>query len=83
MTLQASYTKAWESLVYQRTIPSVLCPKKYIMAQAPQVAGHEHEDAREKDWLRVDDIHEIYYEQYGKKDGKPGKLSPALILIPA
>jgi proline iminopeptidase len=52
------------------------------MAQAPQVTGHEHEDNWDKDWLRVDDIHEIYYEQYGKKDGKPGKLSPALISIP-
>lgn len=41
------------------------------MAQAPQVTGHQHDDAYEKDWLRVDDIHELYYEQYGKKDGKP------------
>jgi proline iminopeptidase len=42
------------------------------MAQAPQgVTGYEHDDTWDKDWLRVDDIHEIYYEQYGKKDGKP------------
>jgi hypothetical protein len=42
------------------------------MAQAPQVTGHQHEDAWDKDWIRVDDTHELYYEQYGKKDGKPG-----------
>lgn len=44
------------------------------MAQAPQVTGHQHEDAWDKDWLKVDDTHEIYYEQYGKKDGKPGMI---------
>ncbi|KAH7086466.1 Alpha/Beta hydrolase protein [Paraphoma chrysanthemicola] len=42
------------------------------MNQPFQVAGHQHEDAWELDWLRVDDIHELYYQQYGKKDGKPG-----------
>ncbi|KAH7391046.1 Alpha/Beta hydrolase protein [Phaeosphaeria sp. MPI-PUGE-AT-0046c] len=42
------------------------------MAQAPPTpAGHQHDDAYEQDWLRVDDTHEVYYEQYGKKDGKP------------
>ncbi|KAF2260541.1 proline iminopeptidase [Lojkania enalia] len=41
------------------------------MSQTLQVTGHEHDDAWDKDWLSVDDIHEIYYEQYGKKDGKP------------
>jgi proline iminopeptidase len=44
------------------------------MAQAPAaVPGYQHEDAWEQDWLRVDDTHEVYYEQYGKKDGKPGE----------
>ena len=42
------------------------------MPQAPRPAGYEHDDAWDSDWLRVDDIHEIYYQQYGKKDGKPG-----------
>jgi proline iminopeptidase len=42
------------------------------MNQPSQVAGHQHDDAWEVDWLRVDDIHELYYQQYGKKDGKPG-----------
>jgi len=52
------------------------------MSQAPpQVLGHEHSDAWDKSHLRVDDIHEIYYEQYGPEDGKPGKsksLQPIL-----
>jgi hypothetical protein len=42
------------------------------MAQAPQPTGYEHDDAWDTNWLRVDDVHELYYEQYGKKDGKPG-----------
>lgn len=41
------------------------------MAQQTQPSGHAHEDAWDVDWLRVDSIHELYYEQYGKKDGKP------------
>jgi len=39
------------------------------------VTGYEHADAWEQDWLKVDDTHEVYYEQYGKKDGKPGNLN--------
>jgi hypothetical protein len=42
------------------------------MAQQAQVSGYTHEDPWDTDWLRVDDLHELYYEQYGKKDGKPG-----------
>lgn len=42
------------------------------MAQQTQPSGYAHEDAWEVDCLRVDSIHELYYEQYGKKDGKPG-----------
>lgn len=45
------------------------------MAQAPQVAGFEHEDAWNTDWLRVDSTHELYYEQYGLREGKAGILS--------
>lgn len=43
------------------------------MAKALKVDGHQHEDAWDRGWLRVDDVHEIYYQQYGKKDGKPGQ----------
>jgi proline iminopeptidase len=42
------------------------------MAQATQLTGYEHEDAWDVNWLRVDDIHELYYQQFGKKNGKPG-----------
>ncbi|KAH8695735.1 proline iminopeptidase [Phaeosphaeriaceae sp. PMI808] len=41
------------------------------MAQGPTVIGHQHDDAWDREWLRVDDLHEIYYEQYGEKNGKP------------
>lgn len=42
------------------------------MAPQIQPSGYAHEDAWDVDWLRVDSIHELHYEQYGKKDGKPG-----------
>jgi hypothetical protein len=52
------------------------------MAQAPQnMTGYQHDDAWDQGHLRVDDIHEVYYEQYGKKDGKPGELMLFLVLI--
>jgi proline iminopeptidase len=38
---------------------------------SPPVTGYQHADAWDKNWLRVDDTHELYYEQYGPKDGKP------------
>ncbi|KAH6878665.1 hypothetical protein J4E91_002452 [Alternaria rosae] len=41
------------------------------MAQTPQFTSYEHEDAWDVNWLRVDDTHELYYQQFGKKDGKP------------
>ncbi|KAF9693926.1 hypothetical protein EKO04_008045 [Ascochyta lentis] len=41
------------------------------MAQPSSVAGYQHEGAWDQGWLRVDDIHEVYYQQYGKTDGKP------------
>jgi hypothetical protein len=44
------------------------------MAQAPQdVKSYQHEEAYDVNWLRVDDVHELYYRQFGKKDGKSGK----------
>ena len=42
------------------------------MAQQFQAKGYEHDDAWDANWLRVDETHEIYYEQYGLKDGKSG-----------
>lgn len=44
-----------------------------IMAQIPQVQGYEHADAWDTNWLRVDETHELYYEQYGQKDGRAGE----------
>ncbi|POS71567.1 hypothetical protein DHEL01_v210038 [Diaporthe helianthi] len=41
------------------------------MAQQAQPLGYAHEQAWDVDWLRVDSIHELFYQQYGKKDGKP------------
>jgi hypothetical protein len=34
--------------------------------------GYAHDAPFETSLLKVDDIHTIYYEQYGLKDGKPG-----------
>ena len=48
-------------------------PKILIMANAPQVTPYRHDDAWDKNWLKVDDTHELFYQQYGKKDGKPGR----------
>ncbi|KAI4631684.1 uncharacterized protein J4E87_002390 [Alternaria ethzedia] len=42
-----------------------------MMAQTLQFTSYEHEDAWDVNWLRVDDTHELYYQQFGKKDGKP------------
>ncbi|SMR64307.1 unnamed protein product [Zymoseptoria tritici ST99CH_3D1] len=33
--------------------------------------GYEHEDAYDSGMLPVGSLHQIYFEQYGKKDGKP------------
>ncbi|KAI4658565.1 uncharacterized protein J4E79_006971 [Alternaria viburni] len=41
------------------------------MAETLQFTSYEHEDAWDVNWLRVDDTHELYYQQFGKKDGKP------------
>ena len=30
-------------------------------------------------YLQVDDIHSIYYEQYGNLDGKPGNCSLSIL----
>lgn len=49
------------------------------MARSTQPTLYEHNDAWDTNWLRVDDVHELYYEQYGKREGKPGKrYAPSL-----
>ena len=35
--------------------------------------GHAHSKPFEEAYLDAGDIHKIYYCQYGKQDGKPGK----------
>ncbi|KAF1349488.1 proline iminopeptidase [Lizonia empirigonia] len=50
------------------------------MAQAAEVTGYTHDDAWDADWLRVDETHELYYEQYGKQDGK-APYSKAVIYL--
>jgi proline iminopeptidase len=36
------------------------------------MAGYEHEAPFDSGMLPVSSIHQLYYEQYGKKNGKPG-----------
>jgi hypothetical protein len=43
------------------------------MPQSVKPTGYSHADAWDAGWLKVDSIHEVYYEQYGKQDGKSGK----------
>lgn len=52
------------------------------MAQRTPPAGYTHGDPWDVNWLRVDPIHELYYQQYGKKDGKPGiyMLTPPVLV---
>ena len=35
--------------------------------------GHTHEDAFDVGKLAVSNIHTLHYEQYGNKEGRPGK----------
>lgn len=50
------------------------------MAQTLEMPSYQHEDAWNVDWLRVDDVHELYYQQYGKKYGKPGEWEERILL---
>jgi hypothetical protein len=43
--------------------------------------GYRHNAAFDKGHLRVDPIHEIYYEQYGKEDGLAGMATPGMIRL--
>src|ERR1700760_458631 len=36
--------------------------------------SYKHKEPFDSGFLNVDSIHKIHYEQYGNKDGKPGKL---------
>jgi hypothetical protein len=36
--------------------------------------GYLHDDAIDDSFLQVSDLHTVHYYQFGKKDGKPGKL---------
>lgn len=36
--------------------------------------GYTHEDAFESGYLQVTELHQVYFYQYGKRNGKPGKL---------
>lgn len=36
------------------------------------MSAYTHSAAYDCGMLSVDDIHSIFYEQYGKQDGKPG-----------
>ncbi|KAJ5105465.1 hypothetical protein NUU61_002812 [Penicillium alfredii] len=38
------------------------------------ISGYAHEAPFDQGMLPVSAIHKLHYEQYGKKDGKPGKL---------
>jgi hypothetical protein len=44
------------------------------LCNSPQaaMAGYEHEAPFDSGMLPVSSIHQLYYEQYGKKNGKPG-----------
>jgi hypothetical protein len=48
------------------------------------MSGHQHSEAWDSGFLQVDDLHNLHYEQYGPRDGKPGWFSslnlPALRL---
>lgn len=43
------------------------------MASPRSIPGYAHEEAFDDGFLAVSSIHTLYYSQYGKKDGKPGK----------
>lgn len=45
--------------------------------QAAPQEGYDHEEAFESSMLPVDDIHSIHYEQYGLRNGLPGKFEEA------
>lgn len=48
------------------------------MATNERPLGHQHAAAFDIGHLPVGELHEVYYEQYGKKDGKPGEAHSGL-----
>jgi len=41
---------------------------------SPVQAGYAQSTPFDEGYLPVGDIHQLFYQQYGKKDGKPGEL---------
>jgi len=40
---------------------------------SPVQAGYAQSTPFDEGYLPVGDIHQLFYQQYGKKDGKPGE----------
>lgn len=40
----------------------------------PHISGYKHDGPFDSDFLAVDTIHQIHYEQYGRENGKPGRV---------
>jgi hypothetical protein len=45
-----------------------------VTKDALSTKGYVHSPAYDSGFLPVSDIHTLYYEQYGKQNGKPGKF---------
>lgn len=43
------------------------------------MAGYRHSLPFDAGFLQVDTIHEIHYEQYGNRKGKPGEIDPCIL----
>lgn len=43
--------------------------------------GYEHSDPFDEGMLPVGTIHRLHFEQYGKRDGKPGETSLSSVVI--
>lgn len=67
-----------EFCAYSSRCPELSC--LYTIAEdlvekgALKMVGYKHSSAYDSGHVAVSEIHSIYYEQYGKLDGKPGEL---------